>query len=234
MQLIDLDYIMLISTNTDLIELLKKVSKRLGAKKIKVLNKISQALSELHCNKTPHLIIQDLIFIDESEFLPDLQDEKLEKQIIPAPVFAIIHPNSNSNLQRLQNSSYIGYESTPINENILEQKIRNLFQINSSNEHLDSLKDFFKKNLSLDDTNSSLKKLLPSLIINPNHEEYLLLYSEILHHKRNYSRAEKVLNFILEKNSENFRAQNSLTKVLLATGKFKINTQIEITDEEKE
>lgn len=224
MSLINMDYILIISQGNELVETLNHICKRLGTQKIRHCTRLSQALAFLQEAPLPNLIIQHLKIIDKEHFFPNIQQNNLKKNLnkapIPVPVFAIISPSTKKDLEEIRNSNYIGYELTPINETLLEQKIRELYYESYSYDEGNALKEVVEQHIAHKNFKLAYRDLLPVLCLKPKNINYLLLYSIILFEKMEYDLAECVLKYILTQEVDNLKAKNLLTKILIVTKRY--------------
>ena len=220
MSLVDLKYVLFISEDETVIEILKHVVKRLGAHKTKYCTRQSQALSELENHPFPELIIEDLKIIDEPNFFPVVQEKRMKNYLIPIPVFALISPTTKDDIEVIQNSDYIGYELAPLNESLLEQKIRDLYYESYSYDQANALNEIVEQHITNKNFKSAYRDLLPALGLKPKNVSYLLLYATILFEQSRYAQAEKVINFILKQDPDNLKAKNILTKILITLERY--------------
>lgn len=220
MSLVDLQYTLIISQDETITKILENLSRRLGAHRIKHCTRQSQALAELEKQPLPELIIEDLKTIDRESLFPTLQENKLKNYLIPVPIYALVSPMSKSDIEIMQNSNYIGYELKPFNETLLEQKIREIFYESYSYDQANALNEVIEQYIAHKNLKSAYLTLLPTLAAKPKNTSYLLLYSTILFERKMYSLAEKVLNFILQQDPDNFKAKNIITKILIATKRY--------------
>ena len=227
MSLVDVNYILFLTQDNLIAETLERVSKRLGAHKIKHCVRLSQALSEMSQRDSPDLVIQDLTIIDKDEFLPLLQETRSSFSLVPVPVFALMTPKFKSDISLIESSDYFGYEILPLNETMLEEKIRELYNESYSYDENQVLKDVIEQNILHHKLKLAYRNLIPALRLKPKNVSYLLLYAKILLENKNYSLAEKVIAYILELESDNLSAKNILAKILILTERYEEGEKID-------
>lgn len=188
MSLVDIKHILILSNDDTVLEVLGGVSKRLGAHQITYCRRSRQALAELIGSSGPNLVIEDLKSVEETEFFPFLQEKELKNYLIPTPTFALITPSTKGDIERMEKSDYIGYESTPLNESLIEQKIREIYYQSYSYDQANALGEVVEKNIANQNLKLALVELLPALRVNPKNSTYLLLYATILFERKNMIR----------------------------------------------
>lgn len=239
MILFDLNYILILSDDEAVIEILSRVSRRLGAKKVLCCPRPSKALSELERSVIPDLVIEDMKSIEEESFFPVLEEHeiclrydrrkkaqakqarKVQPQVIlPTPAFAVLSPQFESDIKKIQASNYIGYDIQPLNENILEQKIRSIFYESFSYDDSGALNELVEQHIARNHYKLAYCDLLPALRRSSFELNYLILYARILVSWEKYRLAENILQFILNVDPDNFTAKNMMSKIYLITERY--------------
>lgn len=216
----DLNYILFISKDEGIHDVLRHVSKRLGAKKIVVCHRISQALALLHDEPFPTLILEDVGAAEKEELFVTYQENRLKEPFVPVPVFGIVSPLRKSDIDLVEHSDYIGFQAKPLNETMLEQEIREIFYESYSYDQSCALNEVVEHHIANKKIKLAFNTLMPALALKPKNASYLLLYSLILFEKKNYNLCEKVSLFVLKLEPENLKAKNILAKIYIATERY--------------
>lgn len=220
MSLVDIKSILILSSDENTLHLLSKIAKRLGAKRILVCQRPLQAVAECEGARGPMLLIEEMKQIDKEQFFPVLQERLGQSFTLPTPAFAIVSPHSKGDVEEIEHSDYLGYEIKPLNETIIEQRIRDLFYQSYFYDESDALTEVVEKHLKNKNLKLALNDLLPALKLKPQSESYLLLYAMILFERGKLSQAEKVVGYLLSLYPDNLSAKNIKAKILITMDRY--------------
>jgi tetratricopeptide (TPR) repeat protein len=220
MSLVDIKSILILSADENTVMLLKKIAKRLGAKKLLVCKRPAQAVAECEAHNGPMLVIEELKIVEKTDFFPVVQEKLSPGFYLPTPAFAILSPTTKGDIEKIEQSDYLGYDIKPLNESLIEQRIRDLFYQSYFYDESDALTEVIEKHLKNKNLKLALCELMPALKLNPNNESYLLLYAKILFERSKLQLAEKVIDHLLLIYSDNLSAKNIKAKILIAMDRY--------------
>ncbi|KAB8028552.1 tetratricopeptide repeat protein [Fluviispira multicolorata] len=208
------------STSTE--EVVRAALHRCGAREIKSARTTAEGLDIIIKNGfKAHLVVEDLKTIDKIRFFPTRFPEAGHRFTPPPPCVAICEVSDKIDINTLNESYYSSYVLKPLNESILEERIRSSYVKSYSYAKGGVLLEAINSLITNRKLKDAYNLLLPALAKKHNSIEYITLLSKILFELKEFAFAEKTVKHLLARDKENFSAKNMLAKILIATGRHK-------------
>ncbi|WP_186648162.1 tetratricopeptide repeat protein [Fluviispira vulneris] len=195
---------------------------RCGAREIKNARTTAEGLDIITKKGfKPHFVVEDLKTIDKIRFFPARFPDASHKFLPPPPCLAICDKADQEEIKLLKTSLYSNFILKPLNESLIEERIRSSYIKSYSYAKGGMLSEAIQSLISSHKLKEAYNLLVPVLAKKQNSIEYITLLSKILFELKEFAFAEKTVKHLLARDKENFSAKNMLAKILIATGKHK-------------
>ncbi len=202
--------------------IIEKALKRCGAKQIRRARNVAEAIDIIYKNRTLfHYIVEDVTIFEHYHFFPVQFLTASYRYKVPPPCLAIIEITENIDLKFIKEGRYIDYVLKPLNESLLEQRIRASYLKSYQYQCGGMLTTAIETLLNNKEAEKALFLALPAFARVPRNSENTLLLAKIYFELKEMKFAELAMKFLIAQDKNNISAKNMLMKILLATGRVK-------------
>lgn len=217
-----LKHALYISDNDNTAKIIEGALKRCGVKSLSRVRNVAEGIDFVFKNKTlTHYVVEDITIFEHYHFFPVQILSSSYRFKVPPPCFAICKADDSLDLKLLKAARYVDYVVEPLNESLLEQRIRASYLKSYQYQCSGILGTAIETLLNNKETEKALLLALPAFARVPKNSENTMLLAKIYFELKEMKFAELAVKFLIAQNKNNLSAKNMLMKILLASGRVK-------------
>jgi len=211
-----------ITNDSSIASILEGTLKRCGAKKIIRCKTVNEAVDNIIKKKfLTHFVIEDVSIFEQYHFFPIQFVNSCRRFAVPPPCLALCDTKEDFDVNLLKSGRFIDYFPKPLNESLLEQRIRSSFQKSYQYQSTNMLIDVIESLIYKKENDKAYSLLLPALARTPKNLDLIILLAKIYFEFKEVAFSELIVRHLIAQNKDHAAARNMLAKILLSTGRVK-------------